>query len=93
MKHGTESTNQALSKTAMRGTAILITVSLTFIILTGPASIYYSIFKDSTDPIIHVALHVPKTLSHNINSVLYCIVGSKVQTRITWSYLLLENFR
>ena len=39
-KHGgTESTNQALSNAAMRGTAILITVTMTFIILTGPACI------------------------------------------------------
>ena len=35
LKRGSESTNQALSKLAMRGTAILITVSSTFIILTG----------------------------------------------------------
>ena len=41
-KRGTESTNQVLSKSAMRGTAILIAVSLTFIILTGPSSIYYN---------------------------------------------------
>ena len=35
-----ESTNQALSKSAMTGTAILITVSFTFILLTGPGEIY-----------------------------------------------------
>ena len=39
-KHGgTESTNQALANVAMRRTAILITVTMTFIILTGPANI------------------------------------------------------
>ena len=77
LKLGTESTNQALSKSAMRGTAILITVSLTFIILTGPASIYFSVVKDNTDLIVHALLHIPKTLNHGINSVMYCIVGSK----------------
>ena len=77
VKRGTESTNQALSKSAMRGTAILITVSLTFIILTGPASLYYSFVKSSYDPIVYALLHFPKNLNHGINSVMYCIVGSK----------------
>ena len=82
MKRGTESTNQALSKSAMRGTAILITVSLTFIILTGPASIYYSLVESSTDPMVYVTLHVPTTLNHGINSVMYCIVGSKFRKEL-----------
>ena len=82
VKRGTESTNQALSKSAMRGTAILITVSLTFIILTGPISIYYTLITTSTDPIIYIALHIPKTLNHGINSVMYCIVGSKFRREL-----------
>ena len=82
-KHGTESTNQALSKTAMRGTAILITVSLTFLILTGPISIYYKLVKDPTiDPAIYVALNLPKTLNHGINGVMYCIVGSRFRQEL-----------
>ena len=40
---GTESTNQAMSSAAMRGTAILITVSLMFLVLTGPYNIMYAI--------------------------------------------------
>ena len=43
---GTESTNQALSKFAGKGTATLITISITFIILTGPASVIYFITVD-----------------------------------------------
>ena len=82
MKRGTESTNQALSKTAMRGTAILITVSLTFIILTGPISIFYAIVKSSSDPVIYVVLHLPKTLNHGINGLMYCIVGSKFRQEL-----------
>ena len=82
VKCGTESTNQALSKSAMRGTAILITVSLTFIILTGPASIYFSVVKDNTDLIVHALLHIAKTLNHAINSVMYCIVGSKFRREL-----------
>ena len=81
-KCGTESTNQALSKSAMRGTAILITVSLTFIILTGPASIYFSLFEDSTDSIVYVTLYMPTTLNRGINSVMYCIVGYKFRKEL-----------
>ena len=74
VKCGTESTNQALSKSAMRGTAILITVSLTFIILTGPVSIFYSVVTTNTDPLIYAIFHLPTTLNRGINSVMYCIV-------------------
>ena len=93
VSRGTESTNQALSKSATRGTAILITVSLTFIILTGPNSIYYSLFKGATNPLIYVVLHLPKYLNHGINGLMYCIAGSKfrqelrelIYCRKTWS--------
>ena len=82
LKRGTESTNQALSKSTMRGTAILITVSLTFVILTGPASIYLPVVKDNSDLIVHALLHVPKTLNHDLNSVMYCVVGSKFRREL-----------
>ena len=82
MKRGTESTNQALSKSAMRGTAILITVSLTFIILTGPVSIFYSVVTTNTDPLIYAIFHLPTTLNRGINSVMYCIVGSKFRKEL-----------
>ena len=42
---GTQSTHQALNKAALRGTTILITVSLTFIILTGPVSNFFAFNK------------------------------------------------
>ena len=82
LKRGTESTNQALGKSAMRGTAILITVSLTFIILTGPSSIYYSLFANSTNPIIPIVLNLLRNLNHGINGVMYCIVGSKFRQEL-----------
>ena len=82
LKRGTESTNQALSKSAMRGTAILITVSLTFIILTGPYSIFYTLVENSFDPVVYVTVHMPTTLNHGINSVMYCIVGSKFRREL-----------
>ena len=82
LKHGTESTNKALSKSDMRGTAILITVSLTFIILTGPVSIYFSLFKNASNPMINIALLLPKNLNHGINGLMYCIVGSSFRQEL-----------
>ena len=37
--NSTESTNQALSKSATRGTAMVVTVSVTFLILTTPTAV------------------------------------------------------
>ena len=73
---GTQSTHQALNKAAMRGTAILITVSLTFIILTGPVSIVFAVNK-YPHPIVELFVQLIATLNHGINAALYCIVGSK----------------
>ena len=81
MKSGTESTNQALSKTAMRGTAILITVSLTFIILTGPISIHYAL-TSTIDGAIIIFYYIFANLSHGINGLMYCIVGSKFRQEL-----------
>ena len=52
-----ESTNQALSKSAMRGTAILITVSITFILLTGPANLTYSV-TSYPHPIVMLVIYI-----------------------------------
>ena len=81
LKHGTDSTNQALSKSAMRGTAILITISLTFIILTGPVSVVYTITADP-DPVLIAILYSCSGLNHGINAVMYCIVGSSFRQEL-----------
>ena len=76
-KHGgTESMNQALSNAAMRGTAILITVTMTFIILTGPSQVTYAT-GIHIDPLLFPLLQMSVALNHSINGLLYCIVGSK----------------
>ena len=41
---GTGSTNQALSKSATKGTAMLLTISFAFILLTGPIAIAHIIW-------------------------------------------------
>ena len=81
VKCGTESTNQALSKSAMRGTAILITVSVTFMILTGPGSIYYSL-ATSADQITKLIFLLMEALNHSVNSVMYCIVGTRFRQEL-----------
>ena len=75
----TESTNQALSKSAMRGTAILITVSITFLLLTGPSEIVYSI---TTDPLPSTVTYIMKCTNHSINGVLYCIVAARFRAEV-----------
>ena len=77
----TESTNQALSKSAMRGTAILITVSVTFILLTGPGAIMYSI-SYYPHPLVTAVVYITTCMNHSINAVLYCIVGSRFRQEV-----------
>ena len=74
--NGTTSTSQALSKSSMKGVTLLVTVSIMFILLTGPSSVVYSI-THYPHLVVTGALNVMATLNHSINSVLYCIVGSR----------------
>ena len=81
-KHGgTESTNQALDNVAMRGTAILITVTMTFIILTAPAQITFAITVN-IHPLLSPFLYLAAALNHGINGFLYMIVGSKFRKEL-----------
>ena len=81
-KHGgTESTNQALNKVAMRGTAILITVTMTFIILTAPAQITFAITL-YIHPLLSPFLYLAAALNHGIYGFLYMIVGSKFRKEL-----------
>ena len=78
---GTESTNQALSNAAMKGTAIVITVTMTFIVLTGPANIV-SLVTIYSHPLLDSFLYISVALNHSINGLLYCIVGSKFRKEL-----------
>ena len=81
-KHGgTESTNQALSSAAMRGRAILITVTMTFIILTAPPQILFAITHDN-HPLVDAFLYISLALNHGINGFLYTVVGSKFRKEL-----------
>ena len=80
-KHNsTESTNQALTKAATRGTAMVVTVSVTFLILTAPTAVYMAlphVIQLPNNPFYHMLMNVTQYLNHSINGVLYIIVGSR----------------
>ena len=78
--HSTESTNQALVKSATRGTAMVVTVSVTFLLLTAPTAVndaLWHIFQLDSIPFYHSFMNLTQYLNHSINGVLYCIVGSR----------------
>ena len=80
---GSQSTNQALSKSATRGTAMLLTVSFTFIILTGPIAFANSVFHGAAVPhVIYRSCITAQYLNHGINGILYCISGSRFRNEL-----------
>ena len=78
---GTESLNQALSKAATKGTVMLVTVSMTFVILTGPLSVFYVITNDPP-PLAYAITIILTYMNHSINAVLYCISGSRFRSEL-----------
>ena len=79
----TESTNQALSKSATRGTAMLSTISFTFIVLTGPIVLINAIWPDGdySRLIFKIAITLQYT-NHGINGILYCTSGSRFRIEL-----------
>ena len=76
----TESPNQALVKSAIRGTALVVTVSVAFLLLTGPTAMYgvlHRWYSIGSLPLYRAYMIVSQYLNHSINGVLYCIVGSR----------------
>ena len=81
--NSTESTNQALAEAATRGTAMVITVSVTFLLLTAPTAVNmtYGIFtQPANNPIYRAFMNVTQYLNHSINGILYCVVGRKFRS-------------
>ena len=86
---GTESTNQALSKSATRGTAMLLTISFAFIILTGPIAIVNAIWNNGRIPkLIHNTALAMQYMNHSINGVLYCVSGSRFRNELMKTFRL-----
>ena len=83
LKNSTESTSQALNKYATKGTAMVVTVSVTFIVLTAPVSIDQIMGRKLTPyPLYFVFMISMQYLNHSINGVLYCIVGTKFREEL-----------
>ena len=81
----TESTNQALFKAATRGTVMVVTVSVTFLILTAPTAVSYACsFTIRLDnvPSYRVFQNITQYLNHSINGLLYIIVGSRFRNEL-----------
>ena len=83
--NSTESTNQALSKAATRGTAMVVTVSATFLLLTAPIGVQQAMFRYTSlvnSPFYRTFMNITTYLNHSINGVLYCIVGSRFRKEL-----------
>ena len=81
----TESTNQALVKSATRGTAMVVTVSVTFLILTAPTAVYMAlphVIQLPNNPFYRAFMNFTQYLNHSINGLLYCIVGSRFRKQL-----------
>ena len=74
---GSESVNQALSKSAVKGSVMLLTVSFAFLILTGPMCVYTSIIENDPPRLLYGVAAILQYLNHSINGLLYCISGSR----------------
>ena len=77
----TQMTNQTLSKTATKGTVMLVTVSFGFVILTGPISVAYAMTSEP-HPMVDAVTVVLDYLNHSINAVLYCASGSRFRAEL-----------
>ena len=73
--------NQGLSKSALRGALMLVSVSLAFIILTTPVCLFYFDLIPSSKS-IETVVFVMATLNHSINGFLYCLFGSKFRKEL-----------
>ena len=68
----TESTNQALSKASTRGTAMVVTVSVTFLILTTPTAVYgalYHVLGLSSNPMYVVFMNFTQYPNTGVASI------------------------
>ena len=84
-RYSTESTNQALSKSATRGTAMVVTVSVTFLILTVPTAVDQALLRIihlARNPMYKIFMNFAQYLNHSINGVLYHIVGSRFRNEL-----------
>ena len=84
---GISHTNQSVSKSSTRGSVMVVTVSVAFIILTFPRSVDAAIqLKISADPFGRLFVLSTQYLNHSINSILYCIFGQRFRDEL-WKFI------
>ena len=90
---GTESTDQALSKSAIRGTAMLLTISFTFIILTAPALIANLTYGFGNTPYdVYGVTAALQCMNHGINCILYCLSGTRFRDELKKTICCYKNY-
>ena len=83
--NSTESTNQALAKSATRGTAMVVTVSVAFLLLTSPTAVNLRKSNNTqlvNNPLYRAFMNFTQYLNHSINGILYIIVGSRFRKEL-----------
>ena len=94
--NATESTNQALVKSATRGTAMVDTISVTFLLLTAPVGVDNAIsyfVRLGSIPQYRAFMNLTQYLNHSINGVLYCSVGSRFRKELVDLFIRKPNRR
>ena len=85
-------TNESVSKSSTRGSVMVVTVSLTFIMLTSPRAVDSAIqFYIYSNPYGNVFLISMQYLNHSINGILYCILGGKFREELLKVILCCRN--
>ena len=79
---GTESTEQALSKSGTRGTAMLLTVSFAFIILTGPIAFLQITTFPNVSVLTYTIFLILQYTNHGINGFLYSASGTRFRNEL-----------
>ena len=79
-----EVTKQALAKAATRGTAMVVTVSVIFLLLNTPEGLKNAVPSLALEeiPWYRVFMNFTSYLNHSINGVLYCIVGTRFRLEL-----------
>ena len=79
-----EITKQALAKSATRGTAMVVTVSVIFLLLNSLEGLKNAVPSLVLEviPWYRVLMNFTSYLNHSINGVLYCIVGTRFRMEL-----------
>ena len=83
--YSAEPSNEALVKSATRGTAMVVTVSVTFLILTAPTAVNEVLphfLKLGNNPLYNMLIGLGQFLNHSIKFVLCTVVWSRFRKEL-----------